>query len=204
MAKKTLSMSLVVAMLATSNVPVWAAEFSDGSDVAVTSEVAEDTEAFSDETVDAPVVDDAAEEVSTAQVAADYSLNTNMELKSGTWKDKVTLAKKDGVTDAAKFEISKNGVPVETSKIKYEVYYNDDINVTATALPTVSDSMELTSTAPGLDAFTGGKKVTVKFYVDGEKEAVATFETQLKAVDLMLDRSGRWRTKAKALSKWQS
>ena len=29
MAKKTLSMSLVVAMLATSNVPVWAAEFSD-------------------------------------------------------------------------------------------------------------------------------------------------------------------------------
>ena len=96
-----------------------------------------------------------------------------MELKSGTWKDKVTLAKKDGVTDAAGFEISKNGVPVETSKIKYEVYYNDDINVTATALPTVSDSMELTSTAPGLDAFTGGKKVTVKFYVDGEKEAVA-------------------------------
>ena len=32
MAKKTLSMSLVVAMLATSNVPVWAAEFSDGTD----------------------------------------------------------------------------------------------------------------------------------------------------------------------------
>ena len=188
MAKKTLSMSLVVAMLATSNVPVWAAEFSDGSDVAVTSEaaapVAEDTEAFSDETVDAPVVDDAAEEVSTAQVAADYTLNTNMELKSGTWKDKVTLAKKDGVTDAAKFEISKNGVPVDTSKITYEVYYNDDINVKATTLPTVSDSMELTTTAPELDAFTGGKKVTVKFYVDGEKEAVATFETQLKAVDL--------------------
>ena len=188
MAKKTLSMSLVVAMLATSNVPVWAAEFSDGSDVAVTSEaaapVAEDTEAFSDETVDAPVVDDAAEEVSTAQVAADYTLNTNMELKSGTWKDKVTLAKKDGVTDAAKFEISKNGVPVDASKITYEVYYNDDINVKAKTLPAVSDSMELTTTAPELDAFTGGKKVTVKFYVDGEKEAVATFETQLKAVDL--------------------
>ena len=39
MAKKTLSMSLVVAMLATSNVPVWAAEFSDGPDIPVTSEV---------------------------------------------------------------------------------------------------------------------------------------------------------------------
>ena len=35
MAKKTLSMSLVVAMLATSNVPVWAAEFSDGSEASV-------------------------------------------------------------------------------------------------------------------------------------------------------------------------
>ena len=44
MAKKTLSMSLVVAMLATSNVPVWAAEFSDGTDAAVA------TETFSDET----------------------------------------------------------------------------------------------------------------------------------------------------------
>ena len=38
MAKKTLSMSLVVAMLATSNVPVWAAEFSDGTDATFTSE----------------------------------------------------------------------------------------------------------------------------------------------------------------------
>ena len=38
MAKKTLSMSLVVAMLATSNVPVWAAEFSDGSEPSVTTE----------------------------------------------------------------------------------------------------------------------------------------------------------------------
>ncbi|MFR7395551.1 MAG: hypothetical protein ACLUTA_10070 [Blautia wexlerae] len=38
MAKKTLSMSLVVAMLATSNVPVWAAEFSDDFDAAVATE----------------------------------------------------------------------------------------------------------------------------------------------------------------------
>ena len=47
MAKKTLSMSLVVAMLATSNVPVWAAEFSDGTDAAVATE-APAAEAFSD------------------------------------------------------------------------------------------------------------------------------------------------------------
>ena len=59
MAKKTLSMSLVVAMLATSNVPVWAAEFSDGSDAAVTSDAeASVAETFSDDTAEAPVVDD--------------------------------------------------------------------------------------------------------------------------------------------------
>lgn len=40
MAKKTLSISLVAAMLATSNVPVWADEFSDGTDAAFTSEAA--------------------------------------------------------------------------------------------------------------------------------------------------------------------
>ena len=56
MAKKTLSMSLVVAMLATSNVPVWAAEFSDGTDAAVATE-APAAETFSDETAEAPVVE---------------------------------------------------------------------------------------------------------------------------------------------------
>ncbi|URW87080.1 hypothetical protein M5E86_06250 [Blautia wexlerae] len=55
MAKKTLSMSLVVAMLATSNVPVWAAEFSDGTDTAVETE-APAAETFSDDA--APVVED--------------------------------------------------------------------------------------------------------------------------------------------------
>ena len=54
MAKKTLSMSLVVAMLATSNVPVWAAEFSDGTDAAVETE-APAAETFSDEAESAPV-----------------------------------------------------------------------------------------------------------------------------------------------------
>ena len=65
MAKKTLSMSLVVAMLATSNVPVWAAEFSDGSETPVATE-APATEAFSDETDATPVVEDTAVEAATA------------------------------------------------------------------------------------------------------------------------------------------
>ena len=61
MAKKTLSMSLVVAMLATSNVPVWASEFSDGSDATAFSAEAE-----------APTVDDV--ENSTIENATATSL----------------------------------------------------------------------------------------------------------------------------------
>ena len=76
MAKKTLSMSLVVAMLATSNVPVWAAEFSDGTDAAVA------TETFSDETADAPVVDN--EEVApVAEAATNNKLNAKVEFEFG-------------------------------------------------------------------------------------------------------------------------
>ena len=60
MAKKTLSMSLVVAMLATSNVPVWAAEFSDGTDASVATETpaVETTDEFSDNATQAAVVDE--------------------------------------------------------------------------------------------------------------------------------------------------
>ena len=51
MAKKTLSMSLVVAMLATSNVPVWAADaFSDGTDITTfSSEEAPDVDDTNDD-----------------------------------------------------------------------------------------------------------------------------------------------------------
>ena len=69
MAKKTLSMSLVVAMLATSNVPVWAAEFSDGTDAAVETE-APAAETFSDDAAEAPVVED------TADVATEAAKST--------------------------------------------------------------------------------------------------------------------------------
>ena len=67
MAKKTLSMSLVVAMLATSNVPVWAAEFSDGSDVSVETETPA-TEAFTADEETAPVADDTTD-VAVAEVS---------------------------------------------------------------------------------------------------------------------------------------
>ena len=81
MAKKTLSMSLVVAMLATSNVPVWAAEFSDGSDASVAVETPA-TETFSDEAVETPVAEN--EEVVSAEVATNNKFNATVKFKKGT------------------------------------------------------------------------------------------------------------------------
>ena len=101
MAKKTLSMSLVVAMLATSNVPVWAAEFSDGNDVAVASE-APAAETFSDDMVDAPSVDNTEMATSATSVVTETDINVNLTVdkKEITWGEKAnitgTVTKKDG------------------------------------------------------------------------------------------------------------
>jgi uncharacterized protein (UPF0333 family) len=85
MAKKTLSMSLVVAMLATSNVPVWAAEFSDGTDVAVATEAPAE---FADET-EAPVVEDATETAPASTIIneGNMSLDLTASKSSIVWDD---------------------------------------------------------------------------------------------------------------------
>ena len=74
MTKKTLSMSLVVAMLATSNVPVWATEFSDGTDPAVATETPA-IETFADETAETPVVED-----NTAVAATENTTISNSDI----------------------------------------------------------------------------------------------------------------------------
>ena len=99
MAKKTLSMSLVVAMLATSNVPVWAAEFSDGTDVATFASEAEapavedfdtaNTENARDTVVD-PTVNVSVEGAVSDEIsikAATTPLNVISNYKVGTNKD---------------------------------------------------------------------------------------------------------------------
>nr|WP_303243395.1 hypothetical protein [uncultured Blautia sp.] len=98
MAKKTLSMSLVVAMLATSNVPVWAAEFSDGTDVAVATE-APVADAFSDEADVAPVVDEATD-------TADVATATAPKLNLSDWTDKLKVSGeiKDGDNTLTNFD----------------------------------------------------------------------------------------------------
>ena len=109
MAKKTLSMSLVVAMLATSNVPVWAAEFGDGSDVAVTSDAeASVAETFSDDVTETPVVEDTTDNTAVAtaaevssdsfSVTPEFTDNANNAIKNNavTW----------GTTVKAKFKVT--------------------------------------------------------------------------------------------------
>ena len=104
MAKKTLSMSLVVAMLATSNVPVWAAEFSDGSDAAVASEaeapVVDAADEFSDAETDTPVVEDTTDTPVAQEVDDGTEVNkenytvSNLKLSEvGEWgKDAIKVA----------------------------------------------------------------------------------------------------------------
>ena len=99
MAKKTLSMSLVVAMLATSNVPVWAAEFSDGSDVAVETE-APAAEAFTADEETAPVANDTTE-VASAEVSTgnEYSVTlTPMKYAGQDIKDNAVVWNNDLLT----------------------------------------------------------------------------------------------------------
>ena len=116
MAKKTLSMSLVVAMLATSNVPVWAAEFSDGTDVAVTSEapVTDDTtadvaeEVFTDEAAPEVATEETAAPATAAEVNTDnYTSDFKLTMSDAGWDTPVTL------TGTLK---DTNGAVVYTSK----------------------------------------------------------------------------------------
>ena len=177
MAKKTLSMSLVVAMLATSNVPVWAAEFSDGSDAAVTAESAASD--FTD--TETPAVDDT-EEVAAAQVAEGYSVDTNEELKAGDWDTGLVFGLKSGVTDAAKFAIlNQYGVEVKASKV--EVYSGDSL-LTTRDVTDGDIAAALNTVTVGLNAYNESKEVTVKVYVDGENEAVYTTSAAVNPVSI--------------------
>ena len=137
MAKKTLSMSLVVAMLATSNVPVWAAEFSDGTDATVATE-APAAEAFSDETAEAPVVDDTtdAAPASTIVNEKDMSVDLSTDTKSVVWGKNVkveikgTVNKEGAAAKSWKYRwVDANGLAV-TEKDK-EAKNISDMNLTA-------------------------------------------------------------------------
>ena len=193
MAKKTLSMSLVVAMLATSNVPVWAAEFSDGTDAAVTSEaeapVADTVDEFSDNAAEAPVVaDDTTEEVSVAQAAADYKVTTNMELKDVDWAHGLDFSKKDSApeADAEEFKVEdKNGLSKDVTRVEIYTDAGKVKDVSVATGETVKAALSKTGNELGVNIYktSTNKKVWAKFYVAGENEAVyTTNEVTLKPV----------------------
>ena len=189
MAKKTLSMSLVVAMLATSNVPVWAAEFSDGTDAAVETE-APAAETFSDDAAEAPVVEDTAVEAATETVSSNaYSVTptfTNLpDNKTVVWTNSQSTST-NKVT--AKFTVSA-AEGTNTTDISY--YYAWKINGVAANENAVTlgteETAELTLTAD--DA---GKTAVLAIYAKDNTGnttwSYASDEIQIKAAqDTALD-----------------
>ena len=172
MAKKTLSISLAVAMLATSNVPVWAAEFTDGTDAAFTSEV------------EVPVV----EEVETPAAEADvelqaatngYTVDTNMELTATDWNSTLTWARKDGES-ADKFILEKDGVPQTPTKV--EIWARDSKMIGEATVSAGNLAAAFTTLEPTETAFKEGATLTAKIYVGEDVAYECTMP--VKAVDI--------------------
>ena len=193
MAKKTLSMSLVVAMLATSNVPVWAAEFSDGSDVSVETE-APATETFSDDAAEAPVVEDNTADVNAANEAEvsgkEYSVTytpigftatgataaTPVEKNTMTWADG-TLSTTVSVTDNkiltganvhATWKV--NGVAVEALNTNTGATFTNEVAT-------------ITPTAYNVTSATANKTVALYVYAVKDKKVVWSYTSDAITVN---------------------
>ena len=157
MAKKTLSMSLVVAMLATSNVPVWAAEFSDGTEAAVTSEaeapVADTADAFTDDAeTEAPVADTAADAEAATAVSES---KTDIKLSQTGWTNPV---------EANGTFYDKDGDKVFNF---YYTWYVDGLAQTSAPVETKDGSIEpYQPTSADV-----GKNVTLRIYSDKDNNA---------------------------------
>ena len=120
--KKALSVSLVAAMLATSNVPVWAAEdlFTDGSSAAVEAPVveepaaevetfsAEPAEAVEEVTADAPALQADYTDDSTDVNVENYVVN-NLKVNVGAWDTAATVS--GSVTTAAGKDVTGFNIP---------------------------------------------------------------------------------------------
>ena len=196
MAKKTLSMSLVVAMLATSNVPVWAAEFSDGSnatEVSTETPVAE-AEVFSDNAVtdtETPATEEAEDIVNAQKADSTYYIEelkqaTSVDWKGHTFNDKGESTK---VLVSGKVIDQKTGT-VATTPLKY-VWAIDGKWLTTSASNVNANNLS-SVVFPSLTAEHVGKKL--ELYIvesadadkDGETVCAVNFGT-IKAVDVSKD-----------------
>ena len=167
MAKKALSISLVAAMLATSNVPVWAAEFTDGTDAVVEAPVVEEAvDTFSAE-AEAPVVEEEVNEVATYAATADAELTINGE---GEWNDTLTVKNNildvDGKTPVTDFDwkVYIDNAEVVTGATGSELNHVGTWNGTKCAnvgnLNTALSNLKLVASDTG-------KPVTIKITKDG-------------------------------------
>ena len=150
MAKKTLSMSLVVAMLATSNVPVWAAEFSDGTDAATATE-APAAETFGDDTDIAPVVEDTTDDVQVATAASDYDfsgITVNDKMKNPTWAWKTEDSNSVVGTTPAIGTLFKTYTFTGTGNLQYAWAYNGAWNKPAANANVISGGTLANVTVP--------------------------------------------------------
>ena len=159
MAKKTLSMSLVVAMLATSNVPVWATEFSDGSDAVFTSEA--EVQSVEEENA-APVVEDNTEDVSVAtEAGARYDFSGLTYTKDPSWGENLQLFTGGSIKN-------ENGTAISGDGLKY-VWQVDGLDLTGT--PNDASAIASDNTSDGLNnkKYIGGK-LSVRFFEKNKKD----------------------------------
>ena len=195
MAKKTLSMSLVVAMLATSNVPVWAAEFSDGSDTAVATE-APAAEAFSDEADATPVVD-ATADVNAANDATvsgnEYSVTYTpigflaTGSASGTQPTPIadnTMTWADGTLSTT---VSVTDNKILTGANVYATWKVDNVAVSTlagtTAATFTNDVATITPTSYDVSSATANKTVSLYVYAVKDNQVVWSYTSDAITVN---------------------
>ena len=173
MAKKALSISLVAAMLATSNVPVWAAEFTDGTDAVVEAPVVEEFAA------EAPVEEVPATDVELQVATNGYTVETNMELSAADWNSNLIWSRKDGES-ADKFILEKDGVPQTPTKV--EIWARDSKMVGEATVSDGNLSAAFSSLKPTETSFKEGATLTAKIYVGEDVAYECTMP--VKAVDI--------------------
>ena len=174
MAKKTLSMSLVVAMLATSNVPVWAAEFSDGTETA--------TETFSDETVETPVVEN--EEVApVAETATNNKLNASVTYDFGGNSVKNNAVTWDGKTEL-KANVTVTAGEIATTDVdSIEAVWKTDGNQASASATDVKTAAADVKIVPTDKMAADGSKLTLYIYAKKGNDVVWSYTSEPISVE---------------------
>ena len=179
MAKKTLSMSLVVAMLATSNVPVWAAEFSDGTDASVAVETPA-TETFSDEAAETPVAEN--EETVSAEAATNNKFNATVKFKEGT-SEFTDKSVKWNVNDLSA-EVTVSAGEESTANI-YAIWMVDgkQIGTNATGIANLDTLTKIPAVQLDSKMADAGSKITLYIYAEKAGETVWRYTSDPISVD---------------------